>query len=306
MAILRQALGCAGALFLSGCGAATAPVRPTEESVAVYSVLAAGSDTAAVMLTGFDPEASDADSPFRRVSGANVRIIHGLDTLQFREAPVGFRDCIADEFADGESEPIRPGCYAAVVKGGIRPGERYELRISLTAGREIRGTATVPGVPQILAPAPGRVVPVHIGGEPARGTVTTLFPVRWTAPAGAGRIEIGIVRPRAYRGGRVLAGVRCRLHPGPLPEDLVRIDSVTHQVVTAVCLGGGEIVRWDSITAQLVLTAYDSVYDRYAREVLSKSSVRRNRASAGVEGAFGVFAGAASAERPLTLVPATR
>lgn len=302
MALLRHAAVCTAAVLLAGCGAATAPISPPQESVAVHSVLAPGAKTAAVMLTRFDPDGGEAR--FQRVSGADVRLVRGADTLRLQEAPAGFRDCLADPLAPGEGEPVRPGCYAAAVPEGLRQGVRYELRISFAGGGTARGAVTIPAAPEILAPLPGRIVSVVTPQGPVQGSRDAFFPVRWTVPAGAGRIEIGIVRPQAYRDGRRLEGVECRLQQGPLPEDLARIDSVTHQVVGAFCARGPDVAAWDSITAQLVLTAYDTAYARYAREVLSAGSVRGSRASAGIEGAFGVFGAASSSERRLTLVPA--
>jgi hypothetical protein len=304
MAFLRHLAGCTGAILLGGCTGATEPVRATEENVAVHAVLAAGTDTASLLLTRFVPAGPRTESRFSRVSGANVRLVRGADTLWLREAPAGFTDCYTDARGAGEAEEIGPGCYAAVVPGGLRAGERYELRASLPDGTLIRGAATIPGAPDILAPATARVVAVRTPESPLYSKSTMMFPVRWQVPAGTGRVEIGVVRPQAYRDGRPIARVVCHLQPGPLPADLVRTDSVTHQVVSASCSRGGEIVRWDSIATRLVVTAYDTAYARYAREVLS-GSVRTGRASAGVEGAFGLFAGAASAERRLTLVPAT-
>ncbi|HEX8362166.1 MAG TPA: DUF4249 family protein [Longimicrobium sp.] len=304
MAFLRHLAGYTAAIFLCGCTDATAPVRATEENVAVHAVLAAGTDTASLLLTRFDPAASQDEPRFHRVPGASVRLLRGADTLWLREAPAGFSDCNTDAREPGEIEEIGRGCYAAVVPDGLRAGDRYELRVTLADGTTIRGAATIPGAPDILAPATARVVAVRTPESPLFLKNSTAFPVRWRIHAGTGRVEIGVVRPQAYRDGRPLARVACHLQPGPLPADLVRTDSVTHQVVSASCSRGGEIVRWDSISTRLVLTAYDTAYARYAREVLG-GSVRATRASAGVEGAFGVFAGAASAERRLTLVPAT-
>jgi hypothetical protein len=305
MAILRYAAACALAGLVSGCGDATATIRPAESSVAVHSVLAAGARTAAVMLTRFDPDSPDPEARFSGISGAEVRLVRGSDTLQLREAPAGFRDCFADPFEGGETEPIRPGCYASAVAEGLRAGDRYELRITFADGATARGAVTIPSAPDILAPSAGRVVSVITAQGNVRGSRNVFFPVRWRVPAGVGRIEIAVARPVGFREGRPLAGVECRLQQGPLPEDLVQIDSVTHQVVNAFCRRGSVQVEWDSISAQLVVTAYDTAYARYAREVASAGAVRRNRASAGIEGAFGVFGGAASSERRLVLVPAT-
>jgi hypothetical protein len=82
------------------------------------------------------------------------------------------------------------------------------------------------------------------------------------------------------------------------------VDSIDHRILAAYCARGSEMVSWDSVVVRLVVTAYDTAYARYVGEVISNESVRRSRASAGVQGALGVFAGAASAERRLVLVPA--
>jgi hypothetical protein len=302
MAVLKRFGGCGAALFVWGCGAATAPIHPAEASVAVHAVLAAGTDTARVLLTRYDPDAP-ADMRFSRISGAAVRVARAGDTLQLPEAPAGFRDCDSDPFQPDAGEPARPGCYGGIVPGGLREGERYALRITLPGGGSVGGAATIPSRPEILAPAAGRIVLVRTPDGPATGGPGSSFPVRWKAPE-AGRIEIAIVRPQAFRGGRALTDVQCSVRQGPLPDELVRADSVLHQVVSAFCSRGGEGVRWDSISVMMMVTAYDTTYARFARDAVSKESVRRERASAGLVGAYGVFAGAASAERRLTLVPA--
>lgn len=302
MAVLRRFAGCAAALSVWGCGEATAPIHPAEASVAVHAVLAAGTDTARVLLTRYDPDAL-ADVRFSGISGAAVRVARAGDTIQLPEAPAGFRDCDFDPFQPDTNEPAGPGCYGGIVPGGLREGERYALRITLPGGGSVSGTATIPARPEILAPAAGRVVPVRLPDGPVTGGPGSSFPVRWKAPD-AGRVEIAIVRPQAFRDGRALTGVLCRVQQGPLPDELIESDSVLHQVVSAFCSRGGEGVRWDSISVVMMVTAYDTAYARFARDVVSKESVRRGRATAGLDGAYGVFAGAASAERRLTLVPA--
>jgi hypothetical protein len=50
------------------------------------------------------------------------------------------------------------------------------------------------------------------------------------------------------------------------------------------------------------VTAYDTAYTRYA-EARLRGTLRREEAAAGITGSLGVFAGVASAERQVTLVP---
>ena len=301
MAVLRRALVLLAALLLPGCDGHPPTGMDVEASISVHAVLRAGSDTASVLLLRYEP---GQEEPFRRLSGAGVRIASFRGTLHLQEAQQGFADCTRSRNPYIPPGAIQTGCYAASVTGGIRAREPYELHVALPSGDSVLGSAVIPAAPVLLAPGSGTRLVVRTDGQGLPEPGMGVFRVRWTAPPEAARIEVG-VEPRAvYHQGYPLTGVTCVLEGGSSPRDPAPSDSAVYSVSASYCRRGETPVPWDSVVARLVVTVYDSIYARYAREVLSTESVRRGRASAGLQGAVGVFAGAASAERRLVLLPA--
>lgn len=284
------------------------PLGLTGEQVSVHSVLRADSDTVSVLLERVDPTASPHGTPETRpVSGAGVRIVTGSTTVRLSEAPTGFPRCFSPYPREGKIPPIAPGCYAAIIPGGVREGARYELQVDLPGGGAIRGSAVVPGKPDLLSPAEGARF------EVARGYNTEglgRIPVRLRAPAGAAGIEVGLRPVAAFEGGRQVQSAICDVdHPLGVVRDATRSDSVVVPIFGIACVErvdstgrNDRSVALDSLRVELLVTAYDTAYTRYAA-LLGRGSAERSRASAGVSGAVGVFAGVASTRRTLVLVP---
>jgi hypothetical protein len=296
MAILRRAL-LALLTALAGCAEPT-PLEFSAERLAVHSVLHAGATEALVLLTRVRPPADPAShARYEPLSGAEVLVLRGADTLRLHEGAAGFRDCrVADEGPPATAPGA--GCYAARFGQRIRSGERFELRVRLPAGGTVRGAVVIPPAPELLAPEPGARVEAVPGSHPG-GSATTLD-VRWRPQPEAGRLELTVFSLQGGCGvgvGNTHPEVNFVLlpHPGAAHAAL--------PFTYARCLRDGAPVPWDSFPAAVRVTAYDTAYARYAREVLTSGWVPVGRASAGVEGALGVFAGAAAVERPIHIVP---
>lgn len=308
MALLTRAAGVL-ALSLSAACDFTRPPSPfeySEDNVAVYAVLEAGADTVRVSLARFDARAGVPGERFTPVSGARAGIVHGSGTTGLVEAASGFTDCFRSPVPSGEQRPIQAGCYAARLPVRIASGETYRLRVHLPDGDSIAGSVVVPHPPRLRSPEEHARVEI-----PARASVGTvqspgMVGVGWAAPPGVGRIEIAVAVDAVYREQGLVRGASCRIQVGHPPAgSLVRLDSVALYVFPPDCVVGPAPAVWDSITARLVLTAYDTAYARYVAEVHG-GSVRRSRARAGVSGALGVFGAAASAERKIVLVRESR
>jgi hypothetical protein len=302
MEVLRRGAFISVLLLVVACAREPTAFEYTEANNAVHAVLTAGSQVASVLITRFHPGTRET----RRLSGARVHLIHGTDTLRLVELPTDPDQSLA---VSGTPPPTAPGHYTARVPGGVHAGERYELFVQFPDGGTARGAAVVPHAPRIVAPGTDTRIPVRNNGKPDRdstGGTTVLrpvieIPVRWHPPSGVGRVELALGVDAVYRGGTRVSGAGCTLRT-PVGFDVGMQDSSTVRVYEMACTEGNVPVRWDSVIARLAVTAYDTAYARYAKEVLEGTSVRWSHSSAGLTGARGVFAGSASAERRLILV----
>lgn len=298
------------ALLVGGCDFLRDPtqieVRGSE--VIVHSVLRAGSDTVAVLLQRAEPATAGNGPRIEAISGAVVRIAGGGASVPLAEAPGGFPSCVRGErtpLGEALADSIRAGCYAAVFPGGVRAGERYELRIELAGGGQIEGATVVPGAPEILAPDPGSRFEVR--NQPRFDEGVGDVPVRFRVSAAVGGVEVGLDPVTAFEGGAAVPGAQCRIeHGSGIRRDGEETDTARVRIFNPIiCVqqveSEGRRIELDSLHTRLLLTAYDTAYVRYL-EVLGGETVARSRASAGVTGALGVFGGAATTERRITLI----
>ena len=111
-----------------------------------------------------------------------------------------------------------------------------------------------------------------------------------------------------FAGGERVTGAECQLE---YPRGLTRPATSDTAVITifnpVFCFrrsapGTALPVEYDSLHARLLVTAYDTAYVRYAATIEDGGSVQQRRFAAGVSGALGLFAGAATADRRITLV----
>jgi len=313
MEILKRVAATALVCGAAGCEFLREPtfIDPPEDLLQVHSVLHAGADTVKVLVSRSG--VSGGQSVVTPVSGARVRIAGGGTEVTLREAPGGFSGCVnrVDPNLPSAAELVMaPGCYAAVVPGGIRSGERYLLSVELTDGGRVTGETVVPRPAEILRPAENARLTVQRFGGPGGGTDSVL--VRWRTPLDAvgsfPQMQAGTV----YRSGTAVPGATCQVHffgpdvygPGGIravaPEDSLR---------GQVQFGGCQVrsgntaaeVRPDSIDALFVVQARDSAYARYARPDRD-AGVRRGSRSHGLRGAYGLFGSVATGTRRVRLL----
>lgn len=307
---MRATTGAPVLLFaaaLAGCGFVREPTRVELEGteLMVASVLVAGSGHATVLVTEVDQ--AQAASPFTPVAdpvavvGAAVVLTReGGEALTLEEAASWAPPCLVT--GGGRSDPndrAGPGCYAAAVPGGLRPGERWTLEVRTRDGRIVDGHVRIPGPPAVAAPLPGARIPVRS----ADGVREVPFTVRWTAEAGAAGALVGLDARAAYQDGVAVPDAEC-----PLFGDFNQLsgDSARVHLYDAACFrprpegGLGHFVA-DSVAADVVVAAYDSAYARYL-EALDGASIPLSSASPGLTGAFGVLAGLAPVRVPVMLL----
>lgn len=293
MEVLRRFVLAGAAILLVGCEFARAPTALDipESSIGAYGVLRAGSDTVSVLLVRFRTDLKYLERGFDPISGADVRVISGNDTLRLAEAPAGFSRCYTTELdSPNVGASAGPGCYAATLPGGVQSGREYRLLARLPDGIMVEGVAAVPAAPGILAPQADARVPASEGEYTVRLVYTT--------PPGTGRVEVAVLSldnacTIRFEDPTVRAGGGLQIGAAESNSVVVRINRVS-------CSERGRPVARDAVPARLVLTAYDTAYARYAAETLDRGSVLGSRASVGLTGALGLFAGAASSERRIT------
>ncbi|HEU0014113.1 MAG TPA: hypothetical protein VFQ45_10540 [Longimicrobium sp.] len=288
----------AGALLLASaagaCGELTRPsifVPGDPQQLLVHAVLHAGRDSAAVLVSRVGTGASG--SP---VSGAQVRLAGPAGQAALPEAAEGRAACV---YQQPGTPPATPGgCYAAAVPGGIVAGAEYRLEVSLPTGERATGTTVVPLPPALLAPAEG----LRVAADSQYGGLLGRQPLalRWTAP-GPVRLSASVARTWP---GVTGADVQCyggvfRFGEfGEVPPKL-EADTATVQVGGSCSVPGGQAMGADSIDVAVAVTAYDSAYLAYARD--GEHGLPARDASAGLQGANGVFGSAASAVRRVRL-----
>jgi hypothetical protein len=295
MAILKPRLALLGLALLAGCERAADPLSYSEASHAVFGLVVAGADDARVLVTRFDP----AGGATRGVRSADVRLWTGADTVRLAAAVPGL-PCF------GVSDAPEEGCYSARLPRPARPGERWELRVRFPDGAVASGVAVVPAAPAMQAPAAGARIPVARRGSPQPGGSPALaeIEVSYTPDPLTREFDVLLSPGAGYVGGGVLPGAVCgpqyRLASAAAP--FTAPTRVLIRITHLECTAGTAAVAWDSIVAGVEVVAYDTAVSRYLREVHHADAVRRERASAGITGAYGVFGAAARARQPVTLV----
>lgn len=306
MAVLKRCIPLLAAGALLGCERAPTAVEYRESPMAIHSVLTAGSSTASALLTRTTP--SHGVEP---VPGAQVFLISGPDSVELREASGSAAECLS---AGVESEFLQPdggsGCYVAPLARPITAGERYRLRVRLPDQQEIRGIATVPAQPSVLAPAAETRVFVRNLGEPvttgsgfAREPLARI-PVEWAVDPGTAGVSVSFATGDVFQGSRRLDPQSCQAELRGKPLKQVSHGNAARLLASLFefrCRVGEHTVPWDSARLRVLVTAYDSAYVAYARNVFDQEVVRLEYASPGLVGALGLFAGVNTAEVIVTL-----
>lgn len=287
------------ALLLAGCDLTrpSTPLQIGEDRVAVYSMLRAGAVDASVLVVRFSRDLQGFEEGWRPVAGAAVTLSTPTETLVLRADTTASSARCAVPLTAGFPEPtVRAGCYGAPVPGRVRAGGRYLLTIELPSGERVTGEATVPEPLRVLQPEVSDSFPVY---ERSAGN-TAAVPVRWSSARLPARVEAGLVADSA--------DCRLPLDPKVINGNFVSLnvahgDSALLAVYGAGCSRNGQLIKWSSIPATLTLAVYDSAYAEYATTIGS-DQVEDARASAGLRGALGVFAGVARTDVPIVFVRA--
>jgi hypothetical protein len=291
MAILMRTLlvlATLAVLFTPGCAPAPTAVELTETRLAVHAVLVADAESAVAYIARAQrtrPEAWQDVAP-EPVTGAAVRLVHDGDTLVFAAGGA----CVPAEAGVGV---LVPGCYAAIVPGGVRAGARYELLIDVAGFATVRGETRVPLPPVLDEPVSGPSLHFNQTLNPAQPADSVT--VRWTAHEGTPRAELRFIADRDDCFATITTP---NAFHGMERVEVRRASSVTVSPWRVQC-SGIAVQRYD---ARLLLTIFDANYDEYLRQNARGNSVMLTDASVGVTNALGVFGAAASAATAVTLI----
>lgn len=301
---------------LGACLRDPTPLDLDDSSVSVHALLETGTDSAVVLL-GRSAPGSPQSSPFRGVSGAEVRLISVGDTTWLTETR-GSACAVQGGFWGIEDEP-GAGCYRATLDSPVRAGEDYELEIRLADGTRILGRTVTPAPVAISAPAPDLRVVVTCNdanscygeqlAEPPYFRPVAEVPVGWEAPESVAGTAI-VLRPVVvYLDGVEYPGDACTLGFSSrfaFAGDRSYAEDGTWPVPNISCRseaegGGLAPARFDSIRAELSVIGWNEHYVRYF-ESGTGQGVRPEAASQGIEGAYGVFGAFSRATRLVMLV----
>jgi len=283
----------------AGCGLLRDPTAIDHDldALNVHSLLVAGADTVAVLVTTVDVSSAATEAQLTPVPGAAVTISDGAETVTLGAQPDGPDRCIAfRSYLRSPGIDLRAGCYTAVFPGGIRSGSTYDLTIEAPDGRTVTGTATVPGTPRIVEPVAGAELPARSPFGDFTAPPPPSFEVRW-ADAPADRWTALAVEPTDPS-----CDVLFLAGPQLIGYVMIEVTGLSAQAARAHA-GSCQEGRRDRVDATLVVATFDSVYTRYARDFFDRDTAPLRRASAGLTGAFGVFAGAARASVDVVFLP---
>lgn len=298
MRIAALALGLP--LLLAACQQDLLRVELPSAEIVVHAVLMAGDTLAAVSVSrvtpGSEPGAPASVEPVRgarlvlRTPGGEVR----LDEESLQQ--------VCDMTRWPALRTTRSGCYVASVAGGILPGHRYHLRGDLSDGDLFTGVANVPHPPVIEQPGEGSIVE----SEWKEDVLASRERLEFVWHATTGTAAIGVAA-RVVR--LSVDGV-----PAPVTECSIAGSGAT------LLAPDKESARWllrahgcapdekdlsaspaDSLHFDLFLIAHDQAYLRYFH-AWQESAVKRADLQVGLEGAVGIFSGAAPAGRRIVMV----
>jgi hypothetical protein len=274
MAILTRTALLAGLLILStACVRSPTMVDFTEPSIAVHAVLAAGGDSATVLITrpSFTGPSLEQirGSP---VTDAQVRLVHNADTVA-----LGFN--------------IAAGSYSARVPNGVQAGVTYELLVTVPGQAPIRGTTRVPLALQILEPSPSADPPVLQLAQSSTGLRT-----RWSTTE-TGLVELRLAMDRSDCDANIETPGRVYTVIGIGVERVWLWGTDTLTVAPASVRCPEALVG--RYTARFVVTVYEASFTAYMKELFRGSMLQQ--ASFGVTGANGVFGAASTVAIPVVL-----
>lgn len=273
MGILTRAGRLAPALLLTGLATGCeSTVEPLDDFALVHAVLMAGADSARIRLDRVEPENAIRYS----LDDALVTLETPSETLPLPW--VAGLPCIDTIILPHDGEA---GCYEEALPAPVAPGGEYSFVARLAEGGEVLGRTVVPPPPAIrLLEEPWLRYPLPHPFVPVR--------LVWEAGPVVGRVEARLRLLRARERGGTWQTARCRL---ALEEDFVHDPREGPAEIRIRDIGCD--FDWDSMAVEMRTTAYDTAYARYVR-IAGPSSlgVSAELASAGLEGALGLFGSA--------------
>jgi hypothetical protein len=311
MEVLTRVLAAGALLAAAGCSFLRdpTPVEATGEQPSVHALLVTGSDTVKLLLqrTGPGNRGSGEGVSARPISGAEVTLETGSERVRLAETPSA--GCVAVSL--GAITPAdAPGCYAAAIPGGVRPGAAYSLRIRLPGGGTIEGKATALAALRLEShPAGTRIFVPRDPYSSNRGEATRLL-LRLRGAEGAPGAGVDFIPRVLYSRGQALTEFYCSVEyprgyvfprdpQGDLHPNLYGVTCVPR---TPAGTPPDPQFRVDSVRATLRVVAFDTAYTRYV-DIQEEDAVGRRDATAGVTGAIGLFAAAARVQTEVVLVP---
>lgn len=312
---MRRVLSVA-VLLLVACEPAPLPLDLSGDRLMVHSMLLAEREAVHVLLqrvrplTASDPPRPDGASvEVLPVSGAQVEIVVDGETIALAEAPAGMPPCASQfPFTVPQQELIGPGCYAAALPEGVKPGATYGLRVRIGGELVAEGSARAPAPPEILSPGPGERYPVRMGFTSPEEAVPGIL-VRYRIGQEVAGIRTSIAFDSLFVDGARQSSANCNYDQYEnVPRAVTaRTDSTVFVPRSLYCYrttpqGGQETFMPDSIFARVSLAAFDSTYLAYDAAARQESA-EVTTLQAGVTRALGLFAGASAAWREVVLVP---
>lgn len=291
--------------LLAGCLRDADPIDIPDDAPAVFAILEAGADTAAILVAR---AGHWLDQPgYEGIDGAEVRLIHDADTLWAIADPS--RPCVGFGDPTGGGPAFTEGCYHLTLPAPIEPGEAYGLEIALPNGQRVVGATTVPQPPALTAPDPTLRVtascqdPLYCYGQYNERTdefvPVAWVPVEWELPAGHEVVQLQVTGVAAYLDGATYPS-GCYLGYGFGGDD---VDRTGRWAIPNIgCFDTLDPARFDSIRAAVTAATLDRAYAAFLDAVEQGQSVRAASVSQGLEGAYGVFGAIAPARRTFTIL----
>lgn len=292
-------------VLLSACEFVHSPtdVEFGGRPLVVHSVLAAGDSTARVLLTtpkvgGFDRITGSLEDEADPVRGAEVWLVGAGDSLQLKENRLPPGACYPvrrPELSDGLA-----GCYSAAIPGQLRAGQEWRLTVRAEGFPVATGVGIIPTAPEILEIDGARVRINDPDDSFSAGSADIRY--RSTRP---GLLQIASAgQPRAFSS-EAADSIACTLFSSGVNRQVESgVGEAELRYLSGECVrfegNSREPVLPDSVVTEVVVTQFSDSYLSYFL-ALDGKRVSQDQLSHGLEGAFGVFAGSASARQSLVI-----
>jgi hypothetical protein len=280
------------ALVLTLCVACERPptlIEVFDARINVHALLRAGEDSVRVFVSRVDTRITDqSESPLVPILNARVRMAHGADTIVLATRS----HCVNTIVAFPSVSPdFNNGCYAGVIPGRVRSGERYALFVEAD-GQRAHGEAVVPAQPLIRSPAAG--ITLHYTRPHRRDLVASAL-VQWSGTQPDQLIDLSL-RTVRRECDAIITTPNERYEFGSARISMVAVDTATIAAWDVNCPDNTQSI----FPAELLLTAYDAGYSKYL--MLTSATLRPEAAAVGLTEGLGVFTAAATVAVPITLV----